>query len=167
MTTKEKAATPAGLMSISKTRVVNLKHELYDVYIGRGTVWGNPFHVGRDGTRREVIEKFREYAPKNRELMRRLPELKDQRLGCYCKPLPCHGDVLVELLHERLLWNELVTIFGKDDTGCRKRLRMLLKHLLRENYHTAIKLVQLWAASGQLAKDLARQAVTRIENLSK
>ena len=29
-----------------------------------------------------------------------LPELADKRLGCYCHPLPCHGDVLIRLLKE-------------------------------------------------------------------
>lgn len=69
------------------------------IYIGRGTIFGNPFYIIKGQcTREQVIAKFREYAPRNVELMRRLPELRDRVLGCSCKPLPCHGDVLVEFL---------------------------------------------------------------------
>ena len=81
-------------------RVVNLRKEKYDVYIGRGSKWGNKFAIGRDGNREEVIRKYREYILKNDYLLNCLEELKDKILGCYCKPLPCHGDVLVELVEK-------------------------------------------------------------------
>lgn len=42
-----------------KTTVVNRHKASYDVYVGRGTKWGNPFEIGKDGTRLEVIEKYR------------------------------------------------------------------------------------------------------------
>jgi len=79
------------------TTVVNLKKEHYETYIGRGSIWGNPFKIGRDGTRKEVIENYRIYIMNRPELLSRLHELKNKRLGCYCKPLSCHGDVLAEL----------------------------------------------------------------------
>jgi len=68
-----------------------------DVDIGRGSKWGNRFVIGRDGSRDDVISKYREWILKNDELLGCLEELKDKVLGCYCKPLACHGDVLVEL----------------------------------------------------------------------
>jgi hypothetical protein len=43
------------------TTVVNLKREAYDVYIGRGSKWGNPFVIGPDGDRMEVLAKYREH----------------------------------------------------------------------------------------------------------
>ncbi len=43
------------------TTVVNLRKELYDVYIGRPSEFGNPFRIGVDGDRDEVIEKFKEW----------------------------------------------------------------------------------------------------------
>ena len=67
------------------------------VFIGRPSKWGNPFRIGKDGTREEVIAKYREWIVKQPDLMRALPELKGRTLICYCKPLPCHGDVLAEL----------------------------------------------------------------------
>ena len=87
------------------TRVVNLHHEAYDVYIGRPgkaqtaaeCPWGNPFVIGRDGTREEVIAKYREWIVDQPDLMAALPELRGKVLACYCAPLPCHGDVLAEL----------------------------------------------------------------------
>ena len=44
---------------MSKTRVVNINKEIYDVYIGRPSKWGCPFVIGKDGTRKEVIAKYR------------------------------------------------------------------------------------------------------------
>ena len=78
-------------------KVVNLNYEPYDVFIGRPSKWGNPFIIGRDGTRSEVISKYREYILNNPELMAALDEIRGKTLGCYCKPKACHGDVLVEL----------------------------------------------------------------------
>lgn len=80
------------------TKVVNLKNDKYDIYIGRGSIWGNPFKIGRNGTRKDVIEQYREYIMNKPLLLKELPKLKGKTLGCFCKPLACHGDVLLELL---------------------------------------------------------------------
>ena len=85
-----------------KTRVVNVKKEHCDVYIGRGSIWGNPFVIGRDGNRKEVIEKYRTWILSNEFLLNNLNELKGKKIGCFCKPLACHGDVLVGLLENGL-----------------------------------------------------------------
>jgi hypothetical protein len=81
-------------------RVVNKYKEEYDVYIGRGSKWGNPFAIGKDGTREEVVEKYRDYLWKkivSREiLIGEILELDGNRLGCYCSPKLCHGNVLVD-----------------------------------------------------------------------
>ena len=85
------------------TRVVHQSRTPFDVYIGRPSKWGNPFEIGPDGTRAEVIEKYREWLLAQPELLSQLHELKGKTLGCWCSPLPCHGDVLVELIdRERL-----------------------------------------------------------------
>ena len=84
-------------ISMSNTLVVNLRKKAYDVYIGRGSKWGNQFKIGPDGTREDVIEKYRKYILNKPELLKSLHELKGKTLGCYCKPLACHGDILVEL----------------------------------------------------------------------
>lgn len=76
------------------------RHEPHDVYIGRPSKWGNPFVVGRDGTREEVVEKYRAWIVTQPHLMRALPELRGKRLACYCAPLSCHGDVLAELAEQ-------------------------------------------------------------------
>ena len=79
-------------------QVVHCKRAPHDVYIGRPSKWGNPFTIGRDGTREEVIDKYRDYILQNFDLYDALPELRGKVLGCWCKPKPCHGDVLIELL---------------------------------------------------------------------
>ena len=76
-----------------------------NVYIGRGSLFGNPYsHEGygefQVATREEAIAKYREYLLSRPELMDRLKELKGKRLGCWCKPDSCHGDVIMELLWE-------------------------------------------------------------------
>ena len=83
-------------------RVVHCKKEEFDVYVGRGSKWGNPYshkegtlaeHVV--GSRSEAIQKFEEYLLSNEELMESLSELKGKTLGCWCKPKSCHGDILL------------------------------------------------------------------------
>ena len=67
------------------------------VYVGRPSKWGNPFVIGKHGTRDEVVAKCRVHLLGNRELMAALPELRGKDLVCWCAPCACHGDVLVEL----------------------------------------------------------------------
>lgn len=82
------------------SRVVHCKKEQFDVYIGRPSKWGNPYQIGVHGTREEVIQKYREMILGNKKLLAALPELRGKVLGCWCYPLACHGDVLVELLED-------------------------------------------------------------------
>ena len=79
------------------SKVVHCKREHYDVYIGRPSDWGNPFSIGRDGSREDVIRKHREWLIQQTHLMARLHELKGKTLGCWCSPNACHGDTLSEL----------------------------------------------------------------------
>lgn len=79
------------------TEVVNLHYQDCDVPIHRGTPWGNPY---KDGTRAENIEDYRRFlwlAIKNGEIkVADLAELDGKRLGCWCSPRPCHGQVLAK-----------------------------------------------------------------------
>jgi len=86
-----------------KTRVVHLNSAEWAaaapserVRIDRRSKWGNPFRIGVDGDRAQVIALYR-------ASLRELPtivvtalraELRGKMLGCWCAPLPCHGDVL-------------------------------------------------------------------------
>lgn len=88
-----------------RTRVVNRRKSKYDVLIARPSKWGNPFshrpgaNVIQVETREEAIAEYRRYlVHERRDLMTQLPELEGKRLGCYCAPQSCHGDVLIELL---------------------------------------------------------------------
>jgi hypothetical protein len=80
--------------------VVHCKKHKYDIYIGRPGKWANPFVIDVDGTRREVIEKYRQHLMSNPGLLASLPELKGKVLGCWCAPRPCHGDLLAELANK-------------------------------------------------------------------
>lgn len=77
------------------TKVVHCKKENYDVYIGRPSKWGNPFSIGPDGDRTEVIDKYKEHLRSNPDLIEDARnELKGKTLGCWCAPNLCHGDIL-------------------------------------------------------------------------
>ncbi len=100
-------------MSLGTIRVVNMRElgNKHAHYIGRPSPLGNPYSIGRHGTRDEVIELYRVW------LCARLTKGDEPRvlvaldkiigevlagydvtLRCYCAPLPCHGDVIKELV---------------------------------------------------------------------
>lgn len=87
------------------TKVVHCKKESYDIYIGRPSKWGNPYSHKLNTIAKykvssveEAIQKYEDYILDTPELLKDLPELKDKILGCWCKPGPCHGDILVNLI---------------------------------------------------------------------
>jgi len=90
-----------------KNLVVHCKRKSYDIYIGRPSIWGNPYSH-KEGTLakfkvstlEDSIIKYKEYILNNKLLMSKLPELKNKILGCWCSPNPCHGDILVELVNK-------------------------------------------------------------------
>ena len=92
----------ARIIDAAITKVVNVRRtKEYDVYIGRGSPWGNPYAIGRDGDREEVIRKYRHdfergFLKSDKDDFRKLA---GKTLGCYCKPAPCHGDVIAAHLN--------------------------------------------------------------------
>lgn len=92
-------------------RVVHVKQDAYDVWVARGSIWGNPFKIGSGeaSARGDVIEKYKEWIVRGdgRHLLGRLGELEGKTLGCFCvpkggvtehDPLVCHGQVLLKLV---------------------------------------------------------------------
>lgn len=91
-----------------------------NIYIGRRGVvfinknrfpekssnFANPYKIGKDGTREEVLEKYKEYIinkiNNNPELMRELNSMKGKKLGCWCFPERCHGNILLELIESHI-----------------------------------------------------------------
>ena len=81
--------------------VLNKRNSSNGVYIGRPSKWGNPFVIGPDGTRDDVVRKFEQYLMLNPILMAAAKkELKGKDLVCFCAPLPCHGDILSRIANE-------------------------------------------------------------------
>ncbi len=118
---------------INATQVVNVKvssirpeyHNLEEwcsnpnhVYIGRkgivfirnqryplsDSIWSNPYKIGKDGNREEVLVKYELYIRNKLEnhpiLKEQLIQLKNKKLGCWCAPEPCHGDILIKMINE-------------------------------------------------------------------
>ena len=93
---------------MAKTEVVNLRTHKYDVYIGRDEnddpgEYGNPFIIGEHGPRDTVVEMYRIYFIGRMKadpiFRRKVRALKGKKLGCYCKPERCHGDVIAAYLN--------------------------------------------------------------------
>jgi hypothetical protein len=83
------------------TRVINVNHETPPavdyVYCGRGSLWGNPNRVGVHGTREQCIAAYRRRILRMPGLFAQLQRVRGKTLGCHCKPLPCHVDIVAEL----------------------------------------------------------------------
>lgn len=89
-----------------------------NVYIGRArvvfidgtrypfidSIWANPYKISETQPREKVLELYREYIEKkiNTEpnLIKELVKLEGKKLGCWCKPECCHGDILIELIEK-------------------------------------------------------------------
>lgn len=90
------------------TTVVNLYKEDYDQYIGRpgkgkDGYFGNPHILKPNEPRGLTVNRFTIYfyerLQHDPEFKERVHSLKGLRLGCFCKPNPCHGDVIAEYLN--------------------------------------------------------------------
>jgi hypothetical protein len=92
--------------------------EPFDVYIGRAGrgqdgYFGNPFRIECRISREDAIQRFQRYLTdrieKDSEFKRRIVALKGKRLGCFCKPSACHGDVIADWLNKmepKKRWND-------------------------------------------------------------
>lgn len=97
------------IINVGITRVANKdKGDKFDIYIGRGSDWGNPYAVGfgaspgeEQNDREEAIRKFKYDFDKGylKNSKEDALELKGKILGCHCKPLACHGDVIADYLN--------------------------------------------------------------------
>lgn len=93
------------------TKVVNIKSgEKYDVYCGRGSIFGNPYEIGIDGNREKVIERYKKwfkFCIKDKLFLNAVLKLKGKTLGCFCKDenieIACHCDVIKEYLDKNLV----------------------------------------------------------------
>jgi hypothetical protein len=89
-------------------KVVNIRIEPCEVYIGRGSKWGNPYtHLHGTSapwivdSREDAIRLYEEWLLSQPDLVTAAKtELKGKVLGCYCKPLDCHGDILLRIANE-------------------------------------------------------------------
>jgi hypothetical protein len=93
--------------------VVNLRKSSYDVYIGRPSIYGNPVIIGKKCQYCDIVHSdagstlqcYRDYfysKIENDENFRKsLEDIKGKTLGCFCKPKPCHGDIICEYLNKQ------------------------------------------------------------------
>lgn len=72
-------------------------------YPKKASIFANPYKLNKQGTNRdEVLKKYRKYVINQLETgeidYKDFLNLRGKRLGCWCKPEPCHGDILIDLL---------------------------------------------------------------------
>ncbi len=99
------------------------------VQIGRPSIYGNPYKIGEAGTRDEVITAYKLHLAvlidSDEAFINALEELHGKRLGCFCHPEACHGDVLAELVRNRLIAEKfLITYNSKSKKGIDNGTRM-------------------------------------------
>ena len=92
------------MSGIARTTVIHVRDmQRGDVYVGRAvssrglkaSPLANPFQIGRDGTREEVIEKYRARLRNRPDLVEAAKALAGKRIACWCKPdHGCHGDIV-------------------------------------------------------------------------
>lgn len=101
------------MTTVVNKRARGFKPNANQRYIGRGCIWGNPFtHLPLSRTKAQFQVKteeeslvrfeswFRERLANDLNLRQKLLDLDGHELVCYCKPAPCHGDVLIKLIEE-------------------------------------------------------------------
>lgn len=101
----KRLGTPAGISAIP--HVLNLRDIRGPLpsnarYCGRPSPWGNPFVIGRDGTRDNVCDKHEAWLPTQPSLMAMVPALAGQDLVCHCAPERCHCNFLRRLANRHL-----------------------------------------------------------------
>lgn len=119
---KEEKQTQVVNVSVGKIRPKYnnlsewMKNKDEHVYIGRkgvvfingvrfplyNSIWANPYKINKDQSREEVLQLYMEYIEEklksDNNLVNELLKLKGKKLGCWCKPECCHGDILIELI---------------------------------------------------------------------
>ena len=99
----------ATINSRGYTNFLTWSCEPCHLYIGRdmqcylegvvGSKWQNPFTVKKYGLTK-CLELYEKKIRNSTELMAEIRELEGMELGCWCKPAPCHGDVLIKIFKE-------------------------------------------------------------------
>jgi Domain of unknown function (DUF4326) len=72
----------------------------WNKYIPIESKWHNPWIIKNKNDKEERFRAIRWYKEEhlfNSGLLEQIHELKGKILGCWCKPLPCHGDILAEI----------------------------------------------------------------------
>ena len=108
-------------MSLKKSSLARLGYESFEdwnsnpnhLYIGRdmshhvpgalGSKWGNPFKAKKanKNSLNKCLKRYEDHVRRNPDLFTSVMELEGKELGCWCKPYPCHGDILIKLFKER------------------------------------------------------------------
>ena len=84
-----------------------------NLYVGRkcnghnkASYWQNPFRISSSCSRENAISKYRVLLEQDMEMQSKLISLSNKNLGCWCLPLPCHGEILINAFKELIMCDE-------------------------------------------------------------
>lgn len=156
-------------------KIVNVKSgEPYDIYCGRynkrynlqQSKWANPYVIGKDGEREEVIEKYRLFLNCKPDLLCALPELKGKTLGCWCDypKENCHCSILIDMAESRYIKNWFSNMLPFEEP----LVYQGISYFAAENFYQAMKMpkdktdlrAQIAAMSPYKSKTAIRDRVT-------
>ena len=98
--------------------------------------WGNPFKAKKanKNSLNKCLRRYEDHIRRNPDLFNAVMELEGKELGCWCKPSPCHGDILIKLFKERQCMNPcslrsnyeksspVLAPFGSSGGGMREKI---------------------------------------------
>lgn len=140
--------------------------ESHDVDISRGTRWGNPFVIGRDGDRETVVRRYAERVWDDSELLAALWKLHGKRLGCRgnCAPNLCHGHVLRALCHP---WRTVTADYANVDSTSTLMLWQAQERLVKDRglWNIYLRRMRLPAVASRLEANGATGSVESLERM--
>lgn len=72
------------------------------IYVGRGSVWGNPYYIDANHSREQVLELYTSYLQARPLFRSKIKErLAGKDLICFCAPQPCHAEILMKIANEK------------------------------------------------------------------
>ncbi len=130
----------SNIINIKTSNITGIKY----TYIGRKngyygleeSKWANPYIIGVHGDRKFCIQKYILYLNTRPDLLLQLPELKDEILGCWCSPLPCHGTTLSILSKSKNVVNWFSNMRDLDEPF----IYQGIKYKTVENFYQAMKI---------------------------
>lgn len=126
-----------------------------NLYVGRPSIFGNPFKIGVDGDRNLCMEKFEKHARASEKILQNICSLGNRTLGCFCAPERCHAEVL------RSMWWE-----ARSNCEDRTIAKRSIKRDNNYDEHISREAVKMECADQLLSSASSKNEITSVSNLN-